>query len=101
MHTISPRRARDIRSIVNQQTRLAPTRKLRRTRNKLKQRARRQRLLANLKKGDFGVYSSANQPEDIVRSCLTARYRIDDRKWQLQRHDRSKSFWGSSRFARQ
>jgi hypothetical protein len=60
MNTVSSGRARDIRSIVNQQTRPAATRKLRRTRNKIEKHARRQRLLANLKKGNFCVYSSAN-----------------------------------------
>jgi hypothetical protein len=49
MHTISTGRARDIRSIVNEQTRPGTTRKLGRTRNELKKHARRQRLLANLK----------------------------------------------------
>jgi hypothetical protein len=60
MHTISASRARNVRSIVNQQTRLASARKLRRTRDKLKKHARRQLLLANLKQGNFCVDSSAN-----------------------------------------
>jgi hypothetical protein len=60
MHAISAGRPSDIRSIVGRAIVSAAARDLRRTRNQIVKHSRVQRLLANLKQGNFCVYSSAN-----------------------------------------
>ena len=77
MHTIRAGRASDIRSIVDEQSRVAATSDLNRASCKFKKHARSQSFLAYLKERDFCGYRSF----ELTEGCL----RIVDRQELFER----------------
>src|SRR5215216_946372 len=89
VHAIRTRGASDVGTVVHEQSCLAAASNLSRPTYQIVKHTRGQRLLANLKQRHLSLDSSTNQPQ-YVRSCLrsrlTARYRINDRAWKVERH---------------